>query len=52
MSKASEQLRQLASDLRKEADTRVLARREKATQIVKAATGLGLLRMKLGGTHA
>ena len=52
MSATSDQLRQLADDLRKQAEVRKTAKREKAAQIITAATGLGLLRHKLGGRHA
>lgn len=49
--KSSEMLRSLASELRTEATKRAEARRAKAANVLIAATGLGLLRAKLGGTR-
>lgn len=49
---ASSAMRQLAEELRKQAEMRKTAKREKAAQIITAATGLALLRQKLGGRHA
>ena len=40
-------LRKIAADLRVEADRRDAERREKAAHVVKAAAGLGLLRISL-----
>jgi len=48
----SDAMRQLAAELRQQAETQKIAKREKAAQVIKAATGLGMLRQKLGGTHA
>ena len=47
--KTSEMLRSLASDLRVEATKRADVRRAKAATVLVAATGLGILRAKLGG---
>ena len=47
----SNSMRQLASELRQQAETRKTAKREKAAQMIKAATGLTLLRQKLGAPH-
>lgn len=44
-------LRSLAASLRVEATKRAEARQTKAACVLVAATGLGLLRSKLGGTH-
>lgn len=49
---ASTAMRQLAAELRQQAETRKTAKREKAAQMITAATGLELLRRKLGGSHA
>lgn len=40
-------LRKIAASLREEADRRDDERREKATHVVKAAAGLGLLRLSI-----
>ena len=44
-----EQMRKLAEQLRQEASRRAEVKREKCAQIVMAATGLELLKRKLGG---
>lgn len=49
--KEAEMLRSLAKDLRVEATKRAAARRDKAAAVLVAATGLGMLRRKLGGAH-
>jgi len=49
---ATTEMRQLAAELRQQVETRKTAKREKAAQIIIAATGIALLRRKLGGTHA
>lgn len=46
-----EMLRSLAKDLRAKAAAQTVERREKAGQVLIAATGLGLLRAKLGGAR-
>lgn len=48
----STELRRLATEIREQAETRKTARQEKAAQILTAATGLALLRLKLGGRNA
>ncbi len=45
-------LRKLAEELRKETAQTVADKRTKCAQILTAATGLSLLRRKLGGTLA
>lgn len=47
--KTSEMLRTLAADLRAAATKQAADRRTKAAHVLTAATGLGLLRAKLGG---
>jgi hypothetical protein len=44
-------LRTLANDLRAKAANQAVEKREKAGQVLIAATGLGLLRAKLGGAR-
>jgi hypothetical protein len=47
----SEELRKLAELLRREAEVRQASINEKCAQVLCAATGLSLLRRKLGGLH-
>lgn len=48
----SEELRKLAEMLRVEEKQRLEAKRQKCAQILSAASGLELLRRKLGGPNA
>lgn len=48
----SEMLRAIAKDLRVEATKRAEDHRVKAAATLVAAAGLGMLRRKLGGSHA
>ena len=48
----SEELRKLAEQLRQEAEIRQASINEKCAQVLRAATGLSLLRRKLGGSNA
>lgn len=48
----SDELRNLAAQLRDEAEKRAALKSEKCAQIIVAAKGLALLQRKLGGTNA